>query len=223
MRIRTIYAPVILSVALCGFGCTKKFSKKKAQKNIEETLAAQGIKVKAVCPEIKKNATNKCTATTEDGKVIKVDVITSDDKGRMASTNIAIGKKVEKLITSHFTTKYKLTLTDVKCPQLIMNGETATCTSKSDGVDIPFTVKGKGTKARFEPTSGIVVSERMVELIKQKLPGTVSADCGAAVRVSKPGTRFTCKATGPNGQTKDIHVKITDTKGGIVSGFKPPA
>ena len=99
-------------------------------------------------------------------------------------------------------------------------GKSFTCTVKLDGksTDIGIKItKVDGEKFNFDLnlTQAIIpVSKTEADLEKQ-LGANSKVDCGTGkVLIKSPDTTITCKATA-RGQSQDIKLRVTDTKGSL--------
>ncbi len=207
----------------CEFKCNVGgFSKKKIQKKIEKTLASQGIEAKATCPKIEKNSKATCTAKTGEGKTIIVEVVTDAKKAHFETKNVVFGPKVQALIVKQYKTKHNIAVADVRCPKIAFSGATTSCSGRSQGVELEFRVSVGESKLQAAPGKGFIFSAKLAKLIQGALKTPHKVDCGQAVRVSKPGSRFTCNTQLPTGAKQAVHVLVTDTAGNIRYGAVPP-
>lgn len=129
--------------------------------------------------------------------------------------------KAEKVLTDALAKATGMTPT-VTCPEDvdIKAGAIFQCEAKLGEAVGAFRVTQKDDKGNvsYELLQDFILSEKMEEGIARQIQetsgATATVNCGQRVRLSEPGTRFTCTADA-KGQKLTVGVQIKDTKGNV--------
>ncbi len=228
---------VLLLAASCSFSLgSKKIDSKKVETLIKGTLDKKlagnvdPAKISIECPkdiQIEKDATFNCEVTAGEHKLVAT-VTQQDDQGTVAweitdgIVELTIRSGTQDLVSQYIDSSLGTTGASVECPEKIeiKKGGQFECTSVVDGVTVRAHVEQQNDQGNvsYKLVGGVVFSEKLgiiveAELGAQKVKATV--DCGSPIRLSKPGTTFTCNAVDSNGQTATIDVRINDESGDV--------
>ncbi len=191
-----------------------------------------GTEVKVECPTMIDGAHHYCTAEVqgEDGVVFPVRVKPRGSDVDYTTERWVTGARMVALGKHHFQEKLGITVDSLTCPRIshMPDGTKVRCEATAEGVAIPIEVAmvAKVRKLSFDPTGGVVVSNRAAELAHVRLLEdeelNVQVKCPPSVMVSVPGKRFECEASSPDGKAVTIHFLVTGTNGELVMGTEPP-
>ncbi len=185
-----------LFVASIGASCKGRrasgFDARRIQRDIETRLAGSSITAKVTCPAIESDSTTSCTAKTRDGKSFTVEVTT---KGKMASfepKGLVVGAKVERHIKKHYATRFEFKLDELRCPPLVVSGETPTCSGKAQGVNVKIGISYDGAILIFKPVQGLITGTQAATRTLRQLE-----DGGVVPKRSVPTPRAIATGKGP--------------------------
>ncbi len=239
MRTFPLYRGVlILSLAAsCSFSFGgKKIDTSKVETLIKGTLdkklagTVDPANISIACPDdmaIKKDATFECEVTAGEHKLTAT-VTQQDDKGTVAweitegIVELTIRKGTQDLVSQYIDTNLGTTGAIVECPEKIeiKKGGEFDCTSVVDGVTVTANVAQQNDQGNvsYKLVGGVVFTEKLGIIVEAEMGAKnikAKVDCGAPIRLSKPGATFACSATDSNGKTASIDVVIKDTSGDV--------
>lgn len=198
----------------------------------EEMLAEEiGVEVELQCPPMINHTFQYCTAVVpqQEDLAFPVRVISRDNELDYSTENWVSGRRMNELGTHTLREKYDIEVDSVSCPPIshMPDGATVRCEAKAEGVEIPLEVGMvvKVRKLEFRPAGGVVFGKEAAEAAHVALlEDGINADvtCARRVIVSVPGKRFECDARMPDNTRSKIHFLITDARGTLELGTRPP-
>lgn len=230
----------VFAIALLT-GCNFSFGGKKIDSSKVETLIKTSLDKKLAgklgggtiavqCPgdrPIKKGDVFECTVTAGT-HTLKANVTQEDDKGTVAweitdgIVALTIKGGTEDLIRQYIEKNLGVANVEVKCPDTIevATGGTFECGAEIDGVKVTAGVEQQNDQGNvsYRLTRGVVLSEKLSIIVEAELKAqgvAAKIDCGAPIRLSKPGTNFECKAVDDQGVPAVVEVKINDDNGDV--------
>lgn len=208
----------------CKFNCSVGgMDSEKLGKEISGKITAElGTDIKVTCPEVNTEGVTPCSAQAATGVSFVVEV-KKNEKGTYdwEAKNVVSGKKLQTIITDRYKEMFQVQLDSVDCPALMIGQDSAhaECKAMSQGVEVPLDVTfANGGVSDVMPKSGVVVSSAAAKLAEDKLAEqgvSAKVDCGPALRISVPGSKFTCTATDANGETMTLYYRVTSNNGNI--------
>lgn len=131
---------------------------------------------------------------------------------------VAIENQVKQLVSA----SGDLTIQAVNCPANIREqaGSSYDCQVQSNIGAFVVVVQPTGQAGKFRwGTRGLLLVSRLAPLIEKNFEtagnGTVTVDCGAAVRTAKAGETFDCKVVDAAGAAKTARVTVRDDQGNV--------
>lgn len=226
---RILWIAALVGLSSCKFSCSAggKSPEKVAQKLKQAMKKQSGVDVEVTCPELNDDGVTECTAKMANGGAFIIEVKTDDDGFDWQSRGIAIGTLVEARVKEFFRSKLQITLDTLTCPKLslLQDGGRIACTANSQGVDIAIDVTTSSSDlVDVLPKSGLVDSRATSRLVVKAFAEKniqVKPDCGPPVRLSVPGTTFTCTATDADGVSKPVYFKINNKDGNVNMSSEP--
>lgn len=212
--------------------CTKKVDTKKAEKLIKNFIekGLEGKTAVVTCPDevkIEKDSSFDCTAKVDDHD-LTITVTQQDAEGTVAwevtkgLVEMTLGEGTEGLIRQYIENNIGHKDAKVECPETIEVGKDKefSCTAIIDGVTVTAGVKQQDDKGNvtYGLTGGILSSEKLNVLIQGAIKAKnvdATINCGAPMRLSKPGGTFECTAVDEKGVSAKIAVTIKDQDGNV--------
>tara|TARA_R110002096_G_scaffold44526_13_gene120580 strand:- start:184424 stop:184987 length:564 start_codon:yes stop_codon:yes gene_type:complete len=176
---------------------------------------------------IKKDETFTCEATA-GGRTLIATVTQQDEKGTVSweitegIVALKIRNRTQELVSQYFDSNLGTTGAEVTCPENIevKKGGVFECSAMIDGVKVTSRVEQQNDQGSvsYNFAGGIVSSEKLGIIVTAEMGAKnikVKVDCGAPIRLSKPGSKFSCDVTDSKGQSGFIDVAIKDGNGDV--------
>jgi hypothetical protein len=230
LRSDLVLAACLLLLASCEAKCTTGDEAAQVAKQIAPAVSARaGVPVEITCPELREDQVNSCQARTQTGETFTVAVQArkgGPDKWHWETKNVDFGKSVAENIQKLYAEAHGIELPGLTCPPLIIAGakEPSRCQTRTQNVDVLFELTLDEGDATFHPRRGFVVSEAAAKLAVDelaKLGVQAEVDCGPALRLSVPGSTFTCMAKDTTGATRPLYYRVTSDDGAIELRDRP--
>jgi hypothetical protein len=222
-------AACLAMLASCTRGRSDAGEAEKVAREITPAVSARaGVPVAITCPEIRAGQPTQCQARTPTGETFPVEV-TQDSAGRFTAEprGVAFGKAVTDQITTLYAAAHDIALPGLSCPPIVLAAleEPVQCRARVQGVEVVFDVTvGDDGAAVFQASRGFVVSSLAVDLARKalaRLQVEADIDCGPALRLSVPGTTFTCTASDATGATRPLYFRVAGDDGRIELRDRP--
>lgn len=201
-----------------------------------EQLAAQiraelqeraGVSVEVTCPALDPERDDRCSATAPNGETFSIDVRRgSDGDWSWESRGVAFGEPLAATMQAFYAEQHGITFSKIVCPAIVVQqgGDSVECKAHERGIEVIFRVAMGPERASFEPRRGFVVPALAAKLAVDELARLnirAEVDCGSTLRLSVPGSTFTCTARDSNGDTRPLYYQVTDDDGGIRVQSRP--
>jgi hypothetical protein len=227
---RSHLAPVACVAILASYvpGCGKGGEAEEVAREITPAVSARaGVPVEITCPEIRDDQVNQCQARAQTGETFTVEVRKgSSGAWTPEPRGVVFGKAVTEQITTLHSEAHGIELPGLTCPPILLASrkEPAQCQARVQGVDVVFDVTVEDEGAVFQGRRGFVVSSLAVDLARKalaRLQVEAEIDCGPALRISVPGSTFTCTAKDATGATRPLYYRVADDNGRIEMRDRP--
>jgi len=228
LRSHLAHAARMAILASCVAGCSKGDEARKVASQVAPAVSARaGVPVEITCPDLQENQPTQCQARAQTGETFPVEVSKSaSDAWTPEPKGVAFGKAVTEQITTLHAEAHGIELPGLTCPPLLLASrkEPVQCQARVQGVDVVFDVTVGDQGAAFQARRGFVVSSLAVDLAKKalaRLQIEAEIDCGPALRLSVPGSTFTCTAKDATGATRPLYYRVADDNGRIEMRDRP--
>jgi hypothetical protein len=228
LRSHLAHGACVAILASHAAGCSKGGEGDEVAKQVTPAVSARaGVPVEITCPDLQENQVAQCQARAQTGETFTVEV--SKGKGGAWTPEprgVAFGKAVTEQITTLHAEAHGIELPGLTCPPILLASrkEPAQCQARVQGVDVVFDVTVGDQGAVFQGQRGFVVSSLAVDLAKKalaKVQVEADIDCGPALRLSVPGSTFTCTAKDSTGATRPLYYRVADDNGRIEMRDRP--
>jgi hypothetical protein len=234
MKRTTLRSPLAHGLCLAilashAAGCSgKRDEAEKVARQVAPAVSARaGVPVEITCPDLQETQPTQCQGRAQTGETFTVEVSKGNDGAWTSEPrNVAFGKAVTEQITTLYSEAHGIELPGLTCPPILLASrkEPVQCQARVQGVDVVFDVTVGDQGAVFQGTRGFVVSSLAVDLAKKalaKLQVEADIDCGPALRLSVPGSTFTCTARDSTGATRPLYYRVADANGRIEMRDRP--
>ena len=218
---------ILASCASLAAACGKGDEAKKVASQVAPAVSARaGVPVEITCPDLQENQPTQCQARAQTGETFPVEVKGSNGAWTPEPKGVVFGKAVTEQITTLHKEAHGIELPGLTCPPILLASrkEPVQCQARVQGVDVVFDVTVGDQGAVFQGRRGFVVSSLAVDLAKKalaKLQIEADIDCGPALRLSVPGSTFTCTAKDATGATRPLYYRVADGDGRIEMRDRP--
>lgn len=228
LRSRLAHAACMAILASCAAGCSKGGEAEKVARQVAPAVSARaGVPVEITCPDLQETQVTQCQGRAQTGETFTVEARKgSDGIWTGEPRGVVFGKAVTEQITTLYAEAHDIELPGLTCPPILLASrkEPVQCQTRVQGVDVVFDVTVGDQGAAFQGQRGFVVSSLAVDLAKKalaRLQVEADIDCGPPLRLSVPGSTFTCTAKDSTGATRPLYYRVADDNGRIEMRDRP--